>query len=469
MHQYTQLSDAHVEAVGERVGEILERVGLLCQNEELLQALKAWGASVDMQTQRAWFPRDRVACFVADLREEAGRRVSAPGPFAAPGLPGLGCQIAQLYHDYPRRERRQGNAADLIRLIKLGSVLDGGSTGHSLVQAGVPPRLEALESAMLLAEYAPKPQGAFAWFVDQVDYLREMGEILGIENWFSWGAICFAHPLRFDKDVADKFARRVREGLSTGLTAMPVAGASTPVTVEGFTAVAAAEHVAGWITARALNPEVGLYGSMWAGTVDMKSGTVSYSAFDAMHYAFVSAEFLRRWTGVDVSVGGGEYCSAREPGLYTAIEKAYKAMMIAAFNGRHPGVGSGMLDDGKVICPVQLLVERDVAKAVRLLARPFEPTAERIGMDAIVEVGIGMETNHLTTRHALEHFRGSLWLPELIERAGWRGPESDRAMLDAAQGRVEELRAEYRKPEGREDKLAAMRKVVERARAHLLG
>jgi hypothetical protein len=54
---------------------------------------------------------------------------------------------------------------------------------------------------LLLAEYARKPAGAFAWNVRQVDYLIEMGEILGIENWFTWGAICFAHPLRFDKDV----------------------------------------------------------------------------------------------------------------------------------------------------------------------------------------------------------------------------------------------------------------------------
>ena len=63
-----------------------------------------------------------------------------------------------------------------------------------------------------------------------------MGDVLGIPDWAGWGAICFAHPLRFDRDVAAKFVRRVREGVPTGLTAMPVAGCSTPATTAGFTA-----------------------------------------------------------------------------------------------------------------------------------------------------------------------------------------------------------------------------------------
>ncbi len=78
----------------------------------------------------------------------------------------------------------------------------------------------------------------------------------------------------------------------------------------------------------------------------MSTGHISYSAFDAMYYAFASVEFLRRWTGVAVPVGGGEYCDAREPGLYAAMEKAHKAMTIAAFTGQHPPIGQGLLDEG---------------------------------------------------------------------------------------------------------------------------
>ena len=312
-----------------------------------------------------------------------------------------------------------------------------------------------------------KPGKAFAWYVDQIDYLIEMGDILGIPDWFSWGAICFAHPFRFDKDVVDKFVRRVKAGVATGLTAMPVAGFTTPATVEGFIVVAAAEHMATWLAARVLNPDVGLTGSMWAGVIDMQTGAVSYSAFDAMYYAFATIEFLRRWTGRQVIVGGGEYCDAREPGLFAAWEKAYKAMTIAAFTGQHPGVGSGMLESGKVLAPVQLMIERDAAAGIANFARDLDPTPENMGLAEIGSVGIGMETNHLVTGHTLDNFRTSLWLPDFIERIGWKGADGDAKMLDAAQTRIDELLAQYQKPEGRDDQLAKMRKVVEKARSKL--
>lgn len=470
MFQKTLLTDDQVEPLAEGVFEVLERVGVLCQNEEMLKALDAAGAEVDCASERATFPREMVAEFIeAFRRENASQPATAAAEFSAPGLPGVGTQVAQLFHDHEKQETRSANREDFVTLTKLGDVLHGdGGVGHSLSMTDCPPALEPLEAGLLLAEYAHNPGRPFAWCVDQVDYLKEMGEILGIEDWFSWGATCFAHPLRFDKDVADKFARRCREGVATGLTAMPVAGVTTPVTVEGFIVVSSAEHVATWIAARAINPEVGLGGSMWAGTVDMKTGEVSYSAFDAMFYAFASVEFLRRWCDKTIPVGGGEYCAAKVPGLYAALEKADKAMMIAAFTGQPKGVGSGMLDDGKILSPVQLMIERDLSQGVGFLAGEIDPSAENIAMPTIAEVGIGLQTNYLATEHTLRHFRSSLWLPEFIERAGWEGFDQEREVLDKTQQKVNELIAQYTKPEGREDRLAAMRAVVERARAKLL-
>ena len=471
MFQKTLLTDEQVEPLAEGVFEVLEQVGVLCQNEEMLRALDAAGAEVDYAPERATFPREMVAEFIEDFRREnAESGDDAAAKFTAPGLPGIGTQVAQLYHDYAKQETRSANSKDFIALTKLGDVLHGdGGVGHSLSMTDCPPALEPLEAGLLLAEYAHNPGRPFAWRVDQVDYLKEMGEILGIEDWFSWGATCFAHPLRFDRDVADKFARRCREGVSAGLTAMPVAGVSTPVTVEGFIVVSSAEHVATWIAARAINPDVGLSGSMWAGTVDMKTGSVSYAAFDAMFYAFASVEFLRRWCGKTIPVGGGEYCAAKVPGLYAALEKADKAMMIAAFTGQPKGVGSGMLDDGKILSPVQLMIERDLAEGVSFLAGDLDPTDENIAMPTIAEVDIGLRTNYLATEHTLRHFRSSLWLPEFIERAGWEGFDQETEMLDKTQQKANELVAQYTKPAGREDQLAAMRTVIERARPKLLG
>ena len=470
MFQRHLLRDSDVEPLADGVLTVLDKVGILCQNQEMLKALDAMGARVDREAERVTFPPTMTAEFVEHVgratpaRDDEGHRA-----FPRIGLPSVGGQVAQFYLDPASDERRSGSRDDFIALLKLGEVLHGESgVGHALLLTDVPPLLEPLEAAMLMAEYASRPGRAFAWNVRLVDYLVEMGEILGIERWFSYGANCFAHPLRLDRDVADKFVRRVREGDTCGLTAMPVAGMTTPATLAGFVTVSAAEHVAVWMAGRALNPDVRLGGSMWGGSIDMRTGWVSYCAFDAMLYACAAVEFLRRWTGIEVIVGGGEYCDARAPGLYAALEKAYKAMTVAAFTGRHPGVGSGMLEEGKVLSPVQLLIERDLAAGVQHFGRTVEASPELLGLDAILDVGHGIDLNHMATEHTLHHFRTSLWLPQLLDRSGYAGPEAERAILDKARSQVGDLLAAYRKPEVAPDKLARMRQVVDRARRELL-
>jgi trimethylamine:corrinoid methyltransferase-like protein len=483
MAQWRLLDERDMEPLSQAVCEVLERVGVLCQNADTLAALEVMGAQVDHEAQRARFPIALTLDFIQSLRDAAGldadsvtadtpedmRRIQQR-PFVSPNLPTLGTQVAQFYYDWPSRSARPGNREDFITLVKLADVLhpDVGA-GHALLLTETHPLLEPLEAALLLAEYSSNPGPAFAWNVAQTDYLDEMGQILGIEEWYTWGSNCFAHPLRFDRDVVDKYYRRTLEGDPAGMNAMPIAAFTTPATVEGFIAVSAAEHVAAWMTARAINPDVSLRGSLWAGTIDMRTGGVSYCAFDAMHRAFAVVEFLERWCGVSVSVGGGEYCSAKVPGMQAALEKAYKALTIAAFTGHHPVIGQGMLDNGRMLAPVQLLLERDMATGVQHFARPVEPTRENIGLSGVFEVDLGLETNHLISDHTLHHFRRALWLPEFIHRSGFEGYEQETAMLDCIQQRMEELLTQYRKPEGRENQLARMREVVERARVELPG
>jgi hypothetical protein len=73
----------------------------------------------------------------------------------------------------------------------------------------------------------------------------------------------------------------------------------------------------------------------------------------------------------------------------------------------------------------------------------------------------------LQSLHTLEHFRAGSWLPQLANRSGWTGPRQDEILLDRAQQEVDELVAQYVKPQGREDQLAKLRAVMERASREL--
>ncbi len=479
MFQRFLLDDADIGPLAQSTLAILDKVGIICQDGELLGALEAWGARVDNDRERALFPPHLVEGFVSTIRDEAARPAAAP--FRAPPRPTLGTLVAQFIYDDELGERRPGTRDDLISLIKLGdAVHPQEGTGHALLLRECDPLLEPLEAAVVLAEYSHKPGPAFAWDERQVDYLLEMGAILGVENWFTMGSICFAHPLRFDREVARRLVRMARLGMPIGLTGMQVAGATTPVTTAGFVALSAAEFVATWIAARAVGEcacagdparkPVPLGGTIYGGTVDMRSGEVSYSAPDALLRAFALSEFLWRWCGRPVPVGGGgEYSAAKVPGLYTALEKAYKAMTIAAFTGRHPQMGVGMVDDGLTVSPVQFLLDTEMTLALECLGAPVEVTPEAIGLDSILQVGHGLEVSHLLTEHTLHHHRQSLWCPMVMGRAGWSGPATEAAVLEKARRRVRELMASYCKPDTDTGKLAALRAVVAKARRQLLG
>jgi len=464
------LTDDQVEPLAEGVLTTLEQVGVLCQNEEIMRGLDAMGARVDFAAERVHFTRELTAEFVASIRGEFPPTPGEPErPLGAPGLPGIGTQVAQLYLDPRSGELRQSNQPDMIALVKLGEVLHGaGGVGHVLSLTDCPPMIEPLVAGLLLAEWASVPQAPFAWHVEQIPWLQEMGEILGHERWFSWGAVCFAHPLRLDRDTAGKYVARAKAGEPCGLTAMPVAGVSTPVTVEGFVVVSSAEFVATWMAARAINPTVPLRGSMWPGTVDMGTGAVSYSAWDSMYYGFATVEFIRRWVGYVVPMGAGEYCDARVPSLYASLEKAYKSMTVSAFTGQPLAAGSGMLDEGKLMSPVQLLLDREYAAGAAHLCRSFDPTPENIALDDIVEVGLGISLNHLETMRTARRFRDSVWLPRFMDRSGYAGHAREDELLARTADEVEHLTTSYVKPEGREDQLAAMRDVLERAKQALL-
>ena len=142
-------------------------------------------------------------------------------------------------------------------------------------------------------------------------------------------------------------------------------------------------------------------------------------------------------------------------------------MTIAAFTGSHPSVGQGMLDDGKALCPVQLMLEREFAAGVRRFDSSVEVSPETMSLDSILDVGFGVDKSYFDTDETLFNFRSHLWCPEFMERE-WDGAETDETVLQRLQNKVNELIANYDKPAVDPDKLAKMRAVVERARKDLL-
>ena len=159
MFQEKLLDDGRVERLADATLTVLERVGIYCQNDELLKALGDYGAIIDMDACTARFPRRLITDFVETLRCEAGEQPAAwRDPLKAPPLPALETQVAQFYYDDATGERRSGGREDFITLTKFGEALHPEQgVGHALILQDVPPLVEPMEAALLLAEYSARP------------------------------------------------------------------------------------------------------------------------------------------------------------------------------------------------------------------------------------------------------------------------------------------------------------------------
>ena len=237
------------------------------------------------------------------------------------------------------------------------------------------------------------------------------------------------------------------------------------MTAAGSVVLSAAEIIALWFSARAVNPDIPLTGMILSGVLNMRTGQVNYWTFDTLIRRLCICEFVRGWTGVAISPGIGEYTPARRPGFYTTLEKAYVAMTIAAFTGHHPEMGIGHLEAGLTLSPVQLLLDREFTEGLKHLEPPVVDK-DTIGLDTILDIGFGIERNYLDTEHTVKNFRSCLWEPKFFDTSGWDG-ESEAGQLKKAADRIKSLLEEYKKPEVDPGKLAKVRQVVDKAKKEM--
>ncbi|MDO8685806.1 MAG: trimethylamine methyltransferase family protein, partial [Clostridiales bacterium] len=341
--------------------------------------------------------------------------------------------------------------------------------GHALnLVDGVPPEIEPLEAASVLLEYSHNPSGVYVGNLDQLEYLLEIEGIAGISDpyWHWMANIPCSSPLKLEKVVCNRYVYALKSGIYPAkVTAMPVAGVNIPITTAGSVVVMAAEFIVLWLAARLIQTKkIPLVGMPISGTMDMKKGDVSFTAFDAAITRLTVCDFIKQWTGVKLSVGPGEWTPTKVPGLYTTLEKAYFAMLCTWYTGHHPDVGVGHIDSGLTISPVQFVFDLDFTKALKFLEPPVISN-ETMGIDSILEIGFGKTENFLSNEHTVEFMRTSSWMPGIISRLWF--PEAEDEAFDKALKAVKEYKASYKKPEGREDILIKVRNVIERAKKDL--
>ena len=244
-------------------------------------------------------------------------------------------------------------------------------------------------------------------------------------------------PLCLDANMAEIIIEYVKRGLPQSLDTMPNGGATAPVTSAGVLALGVAETLGGLALGYAVDPNAIMTIDVTPGLADMRTVIFPYAGVDRMPLLAARVQMLGEYYGCPGGVHGGK-TDACYPGVQAGVEKV-SSMLFPLLAGA-TGIGTmGHLENALTFSPQQLVIDNEIAGAVRRMLRGFEVSPETIALDVIKEVGIG--GTYMQHPHTAAHFRDEMFLSGLFERLDWQSAWSQelRGMEEKAKAQAADL------------------------------
>lgn len=441
-----------VERIVVEAYELLWNPGVRIHSDEALHLLADAGASVDFEARVAQIPAELARQAVEsapssfDLYDAGGRAVVHYGGDDVQFNPG---SAAIHILDYGATRSRPPVTADFVRYIKLAEVLpelDAVST--ALVCADVPKSMADLYRLYLVLRHTAKPvvTGAFAvetWSVmhDLLVAVAGSAEALA-QKPLAVFDVCPSPPLLWSEITCQNLIDCARAGVPAELVSMPLAGATSPVTLVGSVVQHTAENLSGLTIhqlAGAGSPVV------WGGSpaaFDMRTGTTPMGAIETLMidcaYAQVG-KYLNLPTHAYMGMSDAKIVDG-QAGLESGI-----GTIMAALAGINMVSGAGMMDFESCFSLEKLVIDHEIIGMARRLVRGIECSEEPLATAIIQQVG--HKGNFLATKHTRQWFQKELFMPSAVIDRDTRQTWEEKGARDVtwrAHERVEELIATYK-------------------------
>jgi trimethylamine--corrinoid protein Co-methyltransferase len=217
----------------------------------------------------------------------------------------------------------------------------------------------------------------------------------------------------------------------------------------------------GLVLCYAVDPEAIVSVDICPTIADMGSGAYTYASPERMPLLAATAQMIAEYYGRPGGTHGGK-TDACYPGVQAGMEKA--ASILFPLLAGSTGIGTmGHLENAVTFSPQQLVIDNEIAGAVRRMLQGFEVTPETIALDVIKEVGIG--GHYLAHPHTVANFRRECYLSGLFERLGWDSAwlQEVRGIEEKARVRAAELMARETEPPLTREQEQAIDEIVEEA------
>lgn len=423
------LSDELVEQIkGEALGLLMDP-GVRVHNQEALTLLAEAGAKVDLVNKIAYIPEDIISHALATAPKEfflfsldgkpsvhyGGDRVQFD-----PGSAGV-----SVLDDLSGKQRPP-NTADYIKFIKLVEMLpqyDAQST--AFVCRDVPEEIGDLYRLYLALEVMRKPivTGAFGiqtwWTMWEMLVTVAGSEAALSEKPIAVFDVCPSPPLLWSDLTSQNLIDCARKGVPAELISMPLAGATSPITL----AAAVVQHTAESFSGIAIH-QLAKAGSpvVWGGApaaFDMREGTTPMGDVNTW---LIDCAYIQ--VGKSLGLPTHTYMGSSDSKLLdmqSGLESA-GGTLLAALAGANMVSGGGMIDFLRCQSFEKLVLDAEIIGMAKRFIAGIEIRDEPIALDFMRQSA--HKANFLSQPHTHKWFKKELYIPSAV---------IDRGSLDAWQ------------------------------------
>ena len=430
-YRFDPLSKDEVNKIDLATMEVLEKTGVIVENDKVLEMLGQNGAKIDKQEKRARIPEKVLkdglkkvpSSFVVYSRK--GEEVTIGGDQTVISS-GAG---ATWILDIETGEPRPATKRDSGHYARVTDAMDNFSLCMSPIIQDVTPSLVDVHSAQAMISNTTKTPWVCPGDGKQARYIIEMGAVLagGMEEFrkrpIILGLASPNSPLRLashDLDVTLEFAGNK---LPITLINCPNSGAAAPVTIAGTLVVTLAECLAFALVAQLINPGNAIAVGPAPTIMDMKTAIAAFGAPECGLVNAGTAQMLRYY---NVPSFG---CITSSESILIDAQTGYEiawTTQISMMAGVNIVVGIGLINACAGCSLEKLIIDDEVIGGIKRILKGIEVTDETLAVDVIDAVGPA--GHYLAQKHSREHLRNEHWFPKISNRLGlqeWKKEKLD--------------------------------------------
>jgi len=372
---------------------LLEEHGVAVVHPPAHTALLKAGATAGTPGQRVRLPRALVEEALGAVPKSAllagktaARDISLPR--ADRGFVMRTGTGAHGFLDVDTQDFRNMHIGDVATIARLANGLDQvGFIAHPFAY-GVPELTSDIHGVGELICNTDKHIWLQPYNVENIDYLVKIVEAAGSTHARPIASMimCSFTPLEFKVMDVEVLIQAGRAGLPVHACALPSAGGTAPLSVAGNVLTAVAEILAMVTLGHVLAPGLPIIATPLMFTLDMATGQALHACPESLQAKVLAVEVLRSLGLLTHTYGMGS--DTPDSDRQSMAERAMLGQAVALAGADILG-GVGQLQTATIFCPVQAVLDDELAAYLRAFVRPPEVSEAAFNWDELRQIRVG--------------------------------------------------------------------------------